>query len=174
MTPSYAQEGMWIAARMGAGPAYHLPLALWFDGDLDVDALLSACAAVVARHPVLATTVTGDGGGARLTMAEEPPVTLARPSGPDALERLVRDEVARPFDLDGGPVARFTLAPAGPGRHLLLFVAHHLVFDGMSKDILVRDLARFYTTGARGPVTPLPFAPAAAAERGRAEAALPA
>ncbi|MED7924030.1 amino acid adenylation domain-containing protein [Nonomuraea sp. LP-02] len=174
MTPSYAQEGMWIAARMGAGPAYHLPLALWFDGDLDVDALLSACAAVVARHPVLATTVTGDGGGARLTMAGEPPVTLARPSGPDALERLVRDEVARPFDLDGGPVARFTLAPAGPGRHLLLFVAHHLVFDGMSKDILVRDLARFYATGARGPVTPLPFAPAAAAERGRAEAALPA
>ncbi|MCK2215700.1 amino acid adenylation domain-containing protein [Actinomadura sp. ATCC 31491] len=172
---SFAQEGMWVAEQSAAGPAYHLPLALWFDGPLDVDALLSACAAVVARHPVLATTVRDGAGGLRQAAAEEPSVTLAGPPGdaPGALERLVREEVARPFDLEEGPLARFTLAPVGAGRHLLLFVAHHLVFDGLSKDILVRDLARFYATGTRGPVAPLPFAEAAAAERARAEAALP-
>ncbi|MGP3963942.1 amino acid adenylation domain-containing protein [Nonomuraea sp. 3N208] len=162
---SFTQQSMWIGERMGAGLTYHMPLALWFDGDLDVAALLAACADVVARHPVLATAVAESGDGLRVVPAAEPSVTLADlpdPS-PDALERLIREEVTRGFDLEKGPLARFTIAPAGPGRHLLLFVAHHLVFDGMSKDILVRDLARFYEAGSRGAgsrgaVEPLSFA----------------
>ncbi|MFC6081925.1 amino acid adenylation domain-containing protein [Sphaerisporangium aureirubrum] len=175
---SPAQEGMWISERMGAGTAYHMPLALWFDGDLDVAALLAACGDVAARHPVLATTVEESPGGPRLAAAAEPSVTLTDLPSPAALDRLVRDEVTRGFDLEKGPLARFTLVPAGPGRHLLLFVAHHLVFDGMSKDILVRDLARYYRArtggGPREAVTPLPFAEAARAEHERVSAALPA
>ncbi|MGW0801595.1 amino acid adenylation domain-containing protein [Nonomuraea sp. NPDC002799] len=150
-TPAtFAQQGMWISERMGAGLAYHLPLALWLDGDLDMAALLSACAGVAARHPVLATTVAESGDGLRLVAAAAPPVTVAHlpdPS-PEALDRLIREEVAREFDLERGPLARFILVPAGPKRHLLLFVAHHLVFDGLSKDILVRDLAALYAGDA--------------------------
>ncbi|MDA0635147.1 amino acid adenylation domain-containing protein, partial [Nonomuraea sp. MCN248] len=160
MPASFVQQDMWVGERMGAGLTYHLPLALWFDGELDVSRLLGACAGVVARHPVLATAVAESGDGLRLVPAAEPVVTLADlpdPS-PDALERLIRQESAREFDLEKGPPARFTLAPAGPGRHLLLFVAHHLVFDGMSKDILVRDLARFYASGSGGAVEPVSFA----------------
>ncbi|MET8156122.1 amino acid adenylation domain-containing protein [Sphaerisporangium sp. NPDC005289] len=172
---SPAQQGIWIGARRGAGPAYHMPLALWFDGDLDVSALLSACAGVVARHPVLATTVVQDGDGLHLAEAAEPPVTVVElpdPS-PAALDRLIAEETARAFDLEKGPPARFVLAPAGPRRHLLLFVAHHLVFDGMSKDILVRDLARYYAE-ATAPRHPLSFADAARDEQDRVSAALPA
>ncbi|MGW4637724.1 amino acid adenylation domain-containing protein [Sphaerisporangium sp. NPDC004334] len=172
---SPAQQGIWIGARRGAGTAYHMPLALWFDGDLDVSALLSACAGVVARHPVLATTVVQDGDGLHLAEAAEPPVTVVElpdPS-PAALDRLIAEETARAFDLEKGPPARFVLAPAGPRRHLLLFVAHHLVFDGMSKDILVRDLARYYAE-ATAPRQPLSFADAARDEQDRISAALPA
>ncbi|WP_432924951.1 amino acid adenylation domain-containing protein [Microbispora sp. CA-135349] len=189
---SFAQQGLWIGERMGAGPAYHLPLALWLDGDLDVNALLAACGDVIVRHPVLSTTVRESGDRLRLVPAAEPSVTLADPPGHSpghpvgrssgyssaGLDRLIRDETARAFDLDRGPLARFTVAPAGPGRHLLLFVAHHLVFDGVSKDILVRDLARFYAGrtggGPREPVRPLSFAEAARAEHERIIAALPA
>ncbi|MFC4531516.1 amino acid adenylation domain-containing protein [Sphaerisporangium dianthi] len=202
---SFAQQGIWIGERLGAGQAYHMPLALWFDGDLDVPALLAACAGVVARHPVLATTVVEGGDGPHLAEAAEPSVTVVElpdPS-PQALDRLIADETARPFDLEKGPPARFVLAPAGPRRHLLLFVAHHLVFDGMSKDVLVGDLARYYAertalpqpptegtalrepstegTAPREPSTegtaprkPLSFADAARAERERVSAALPA
>ncbi|GAA3583079.1 hypothetical protein GCM10022419_076040 [Nonomuraea rosea] len=179
---SFAQQGMWISERMGAGLAYHMPLALWLDGDLDVDALLRACAGVIARHPVLSTAVAEHAGGLRLVPGAPPPVTLARPS-PDALDRLLRDESARGFDLERGPLARFTLAQAGPGRHVLLFVAHHLVFDGMSKDILVRDLADLYAATRSTPGSaphvpadpaPLPFAAAVEAERERVLDALPA
>ncbi|MGI5274222.1 amino acid adenylation domain-containing protein [Nonomuraea sp. CA-218870] len=162
MPASFVQQDMWVGERMGAGLTYHLPLALWLEGELDVSRLLGACARVVARHPVLATAVAESGDGLRLVSAAEPVVTLAElpdPS-PGALERLIRQESAREFDLEKGPPARFTLAPAGPGRHLLLFVAHHLVFDGMSKDILVRDLARFYASGlgAGEAVEPVSFA----------------
>src|SRR5439155_16018575 len=59
-------------------------------------------------------------------------------------------------DLAGGPLARFTLVSVGPGRHLLLVVAHHLVFDGMSKDVLVRDLADLYAGADLPPLPPPP------------------
>ncbi|WP_082801290.1 condensation domain-containing protein [Herbidospora cretacea] len=151
MRATPAQQGMWAAAQLGAGTAYHLPVALWFDGDLDVPALLAACAAVVARHPVLSTLVDSAG---EIVEGASPSIMVADGATP----ALVEQEVTRPFDLVNGPLARFTLAPAGPGRYLLLFVAHRLVFDGLSKDVLVRDLAHHYTdVGASW--EPLPFEP---------------
>jgi amino acid adenylation domain-containing protein len=173
--PSIAQRAIWTGEQAGAGPAYRMPLAVWLDGDLDVPALLSACGDVIARHPILATTACETGDGLRLFAAAEPSVTVAAVSDPNA---LISDETGRGFDLEKGPLARFTLASAGSRRHLLLFVAHHLVFDGMSKDILLRDLARCYEArtgdGQRPAMTPLPFAEAAYAEHQRMMAALPA
>src|SRR5204863_9450487 len=56
------------------------------------------------------------------------------------------------------PLARFTLFELGPDRAVLLFVAHHLVFDGQSKDVLARDLAAGYNGRSldRLPEVPLP------------------
>jgi amino acid adenylation domain-containing protein len=173
--PSIAQRAIWTGEQAGAGSSYRMPLAVWLDGDLDVPALLSACGDVVARHPILSTTAGETADGLRLLAAAEPSVTVAEVSD---LSALISDESRRGFNLEKGPLARFTLASAGPRRHLLLFVAHHLVFDGMSKDILLRDLARCYearTGDSRRPaMAPLLFAEAADAERQRMQAALPA
>ncbi|MFD0660339.1 condensation domain-containing protein [Thermocatellispora tengchongensis] len=68
-----------------------------------------------------------------------------------------------------GPLARFTLVRLGPGRHVLLVVVHHAVFDGASKDILLRDLAAAYN-GRSTPVPLRAYAEAAAEERARIEA----
>jgi amino acid adenylation domain-containing protein len=177
MLASVAQHEMWVGEKLGAGPAYRMPLALWLDGDLDVAALRGACEDVIARHPVLATTVVSSGRELRQAPAAIPPVTVTDASAPGATQRLIRDQTQAGFDLATGPLARFTIATAGPGRHLLLIVAHHIVFDGMSTHILVRDLARFYAarvSGAPAAPEPLSFAAAAAAGRERAAAALPA
>ncbi|NUW41374.1 condensation domain-containing protein [Nonomuraea rhodomycinica] len=153
---SQAQHGMWITERVhGTGTAYHMPFALWFDGPLDREAMLAACAAVVARHPVLSCVFEERDGELHLVPAAAKPPVEFLPSVPDP-EEFVAREVARPFDLERGPLARFTLAGVPTGRHLLLFVAHHLVFDGMSKDVLVRDLAAAYTGGPLPPL-PLPY-----------------
>ncbi|WP_031162974.1 condensation domain-containing protein [Streptosporangium roseum] len=91
--------------------------------------------------------------------------------GTAGVDAAVREEILREFDLEHGPLARFTLFETGPGRHLLVFVAHHLIFDGQSKDILVRDLAAFYN-GERP--SPLPEIDHGRSERDRVAAMLPA
>ncbi|QFY08859.1 hypothetical protein GBF35_21210 [Nonomuraea phyllanthi] len=157
---SQAQHGMWITEMMhGTGTTYHMPFALWLDGPLDRGAMLKACESVLARQPVLGCAFEDRDGELHLVpAADRPPVEFTR--APDA-DALLREEIARPFDPGRGPLARFTLAEVTPSRHLLLFVGHHLVFDGMSKDLLVRDLAAAYS-GRPLPPLPMPYGSAAA------------
>ena len=117
-----------------------IPLVLHLNGPLDVPALLSACAAVASRHPVL--------GRVRVTRME---------TSPERYPEVATAEAARPFDLDRGPLARFTLVTVGQDRNRLIFTAHGRVFDASSKDILVRDLADAYFSRAALPRLPLPY-----------------
>lgn len=145
-TATPAQHGMWLTERLGlAATAYHMPLPVWLDGPLDVSRLADACAAAVARHPVLSCAFTEREGELLLTPAACPP-SLVVGDAPEDLTAFVRERTLAPFDLATGPLIRFDLVPAGPGRHLLLIVAHHLVFDGESKEILLADLAAAYST----------------------------
>ncbi|MEU4533382.1 condensation domain-containing protein [Streptosporangium sp. NPDC023825] len=198
---TFTQQGMWVTEQtVGGGAAYHMPILVHMRGDLDTGALLAACAAVAARHPMLGSVVAEVDTELRLVPGAQVPVrevsissgpvdsdAVAGDSPPDsssesgedgesgerygrAVQEAVREEILREFDLEKGPLARFTLFGIGPGRHLLLFVAHHLVFDGQSKDILVRDLAAFYNGE---PPPPLPAIDHGRAERDRVAALLP-
>src|SRR5439155_22398018 len=126
-----------------------------FDGDLDAGSLAAACAGLVARHPALGSVVVDDDGVPRLVPGPVAPA-LVRVAAPADVEGFGPAEVRRGFDLAGGPLARFTLVSVRPGRHLLLVVAHHLAFDGMSKDVLVRDLADLYAGADLPPLPPPP------------------
>ncbi|MFC4584869.1 amino acid adenylation domain-containing protein [Sphaerisporangium corydalis] len=187
MQASFAQHGVWVAERTGVtGPAYHLPLAIHFDGELDTGALLAACAALVARHETLRCRAEEVDGVLFLRPDTAPPIThqdLTTPGNPlPPVDDLVEEAIRRGFDLERGPLARFTLLTLAPRRHVLLFVAHHLVFDGGSKDVLVRDLAELYgthlstpaptekTPGRLGTTTQAAYEPHAEAERGHTEA----
>ncbi|MGC4807912.1 non-ribosomal peptide synthetase [Micromonospora sp. DT233] len=198
---TYAQHAVWFTEQAGvAGTAYHMALGIRFDAGLDRRALVEACAAVVEQHPVLATRVAtddaatqvatddaatraahtgggtpGGGGMPALVPADvRPAVTFA-----EWTPARVAEELARPHDLRVGPLSRFTLLTAADGRHLLLVCVHHLVFDGMSKDVLARDLADAYAAALAGrPAWAAPggdgHAGHAAAERERVAAELPA
>ncbi|MGI5491687.1 condensation domain-containing protein [Microtetraspora malaysiensis] len=163
---SPAQVGMWITERMGrAGTAYRMPLLVTFEGHLDAPRLIEACEVLADRHPVLATAIR-EHDGVPVEVPGLPPsidVTLA-----GDLDDLVREEIQRPFDVEAGPLVRFRLVRVAPARHVLIIVAHHLVFDGESKDILLRDLSALYNGD---PISPLSgtYADHAAAERARME-----
>ena len=116
-----------------------IPLVLHLNGPLDVPALLSACAAVASRHAVLDRV--------RVTRTE---------TSPERYPEVATAEAVRPFDLDRGPLARFTLVTVGRDRNRLIFTAHGRVFDASSKDILVRDLADAYFSRAALPRLSLP------------------
>ncbi|GIG60037.1 hypothetical protein Lfu02_44090 [Longispora fulva] len=147
-TPTAAQHGLWITERAGyGGPAHHLALTIRFDGVLDPDAMLGACRDAVAAHPALGLALRDHDGEPLLVPALVPPdVTLLAGADPAA---VVAAEIRRPFDLESGPLARFTLVVA-PDHHLLVVVVHHVVFDGHSKDLLAATLASSYAhrTGA--------------------------
>jgi amino acid adenylation domain-containing protein len=160
------QAGVWFTEEFGpAGTAYHLPLTIEFEGELDVEALRSACAAVVRRHPVLATVVRVSDGVPHLVPAPEPGLDVVDLSGlpedrrPEAARRRVDDETVRPFVRDGGPLCRLTLVTLDATCHVLVVVAHHLVFDGGSKDILVAELAAGYRAACDGVAPDLPPLP---------------
>jgi acyl carrier protein len=146
---------MWITERAGlGGVVHHMPLIVRFDGRLDTDAMLAACAAVVARHPALTATFAERDG--RLFVAygtAEPPISVA-PGYWD-------EDAAEPFDLAAGPPARFTLSRTAPAQHVLRIVAHHIVFDGVSKDVLLADLAAAYAGSPLPPLAPPPAGPLA-------------
>lgn len=140
---SPAQHGMWVTERiLRAGSAHHLAVTVRLTGPLDVAALTAACERFTARHPLL---------GARLD-PREPALAHpgravtpdVRPCPPDGLDAALHEETVRPFDLTVGPLVRFTLLTVGPEHHVLHTVAHHLVFDGNSKDVLVAELAAAY------------------------------
>ncbi|GAA1398373.1 hypothetical protein GCM10009662_15860 [Catellatospora coxensis] len=147
-TATPAQHGMWLTESLGlAATAYHMPLPVWLDGPLDQARLADAVAAAVARHPVLSCAFAEDDGELRLVPAARTP-SLQVGVAPVDLATFVRERTLAPFDLAEGPLIRFDLVPAEPDRHLLLIVAHHLVFDGESKEILLADLATAYSTAA--------------------------
>ncbi|HBL30738.1 MAG TPA: non-ribosomal peptide synthetase, partial [Acidobacteria bacterium] len=72
-------------------------------------------------------------------------------------DRLAREEAARPFDLETGPPARALLVRRGADDHLLLFSPHHLVTDGWSGGVLLREVAALYG-GASLPALPVQYA----------------
>ncbi|WP_030507014.1 condensation domain-containing protein [Microbispora rosea] len=169
---SLAQHGMWITEQMGCGGrVYHMPVAIRLDGPLDVDRLLAACHDVVRAHPQLAAALAERDGVVRLVPAAvPPPIKFEDVSGFEDAGRepgeLVDRETSLALDLGTGPVARFTVFRLAPERHLLVFVAHHAVFDGMSKDILVRGLAAAYA-GLPSPALPLTYGEAVERENAR-------
>ncbi|WDZ83593.1 non-ribosomal peptide synthetase [Micromonospora cathayae] len=174
---TYAQHAVWFTEQAGvAGTAYHMALGIRFGAELDRRALVEACAAVIARHPVLATRVVADDDGTpRLVPADGRPAVT---SG-EWTDARVAEEIARRHDPAVGPLARFVLLTAADGGHLLLVCAHHLVFDGMSKDVLVRDLAAGYAAARAGGSADLPalsdgYPGHAAAEQDRIGGQLPA
>ncbi|WP_182905583.1 condensation domain-containing protein [Microbispora sp. H13382] len=164
---SLAQHGMWITEQMGCGGrVYHMPLAIRLDGPVDVDRLLAACHDVIRAHPQLGAALTErEGVLRRVPAAVPPPVGFEDASGREPRE-LVEREASLALDLRTGPTARFTVFRLAPERHLLVVVAHHAVFDGMSKDILVRGLARAYA-GLPTPALPTTYGEAVERENAR-------
>ncbi|MFE6868129.1 amino acid adenylation domain-containing protein [Kitasatospora sp. NPDC057692] len=146
---SPAQHGVWLTEQtLDAGAAYHLAVTVEFTGPLDAAALAGACARVVRRHPVLAGRIDPDGPAVRPGPAPELR-TVDCPA--EDLDKLLADESAARFDLAAGPLARFTLYRTAAERHVLLVAAHHLAFDGESKDQLVADLAAAHRGEAPAP-----------------------
>ncbi|MFF2747196.1 amino acid adenylation domain-containing protein [Kitasatospora sp. NPDC058048] len=140
------QRGVWFTERLGqAHGVFHMPVLLSFDR-VDAEALARAVSTVTARHPALSRVFVERDGSLVLEPGPAPVLDLVDASEECARgrEKRLAEETARPFDLQAGPLARFTLYRGSGEAAELLAVAHHAVFDGESKDVLVAELAAAY------------------------------
>ncbi|MGK4003930.1 amino acid adenylation domain-containing protein [Sorangium sp. So ce1036] len=165
---SFAQERLWfLAALEETAASYNIPAAVRLLGPLDVARLERSFAAVVRRHDPLRTTFEERDGRAVALVHAERPVALAlgdvRGAPGEAREaealRRLEEEARRPFDLRGGPLLRIALVRLGEREHLLLVVLHHIVSDGWSMNVLVREVAELYAADAEGRAAALPALP---------------
>ncbi len=158
---SFAQRRLWFLQQLAPhSPAYNLPLGLRLRGALDTAALARALATIVRRHEVLRTSFPAlDGEPAqRIAPASARPlpmVDLAGLAAPLAVAGAwAEEEARRPFDLARGPLLRALLLRLDGDDWMLLLTVHHVVADGWSAGLLVRELATLY----RGlPLPELPF-----------------
>ncbi|AGL19169.1 amino acid adenylation domain protein [Actinoplanes sp. N902-109] len=157
---SPAQRRIWFLEQLHPGrTSYHEAKSIRFDGPLDVAALRGALERVVRRHPALRSVVTED-GEPRLRVLEHctiacPLVDRTATDEETAVKELLTGELAAPLNLTTGPLVRAALLRLAPDRHVLLLVAHHIVFDSLSTRIFTRDLAACYRAWP-GEATDLP------------------
>jgi hypothetical protein len=160
------QREVWLADRLGrdASLAYNESISLHFHGRLDADAIRTALRQLVARHDVLRSNFGPD--GKTLCVAESVDFDLVSIdlSGltPDQREARVaghaREVVETPFVLDHGLLLRAELLKLSDEERLLVLTAHHLVCDGWSWWVIVRELGTLYTQALGHATEPLPAA----------------
>src|SRR5437667_36317 len=163
---SFAQQRLWFLQQLETeSPAYNVYGAVKLKGRLNEEALRGSLKEIVRRHETLRTRfvevegramqVVGDGAEVELPIIEL--------SGVQERERetlrLAIEEASIPFDLGRGPLLRGKLLRLGEEEHVLLLIVHHIVSDGWSVGVLVRELGVLYEAYAAGKESPLPELP---------------
>jgi amino acid adenylation domain-containing protein len=165
---SFIQQRFWFLHQlMPESSAYNIPTAVRLSGALDVPALERSFNEIVRRHEILRTTFADAGGRPQQVIADElklelPLIDLSgrlpreREAG---ARRLAAEEAQKPFDLARGPLIRTALLRLDAHEFVLLFTMHHIVSDGWSAGVLIRDLTAIYEAYAAGLPSPLPELP---------------
>ncbi|WP_338861828.1 non-ribosomal peptide synthase/polyketide synthase (plasmid) [Mycetohabitans rhizoxinica] len=162
---SFAQQRLWFLAQLdGVSESYHMPLALHVRGPLDRAAWQQALDALFARHEALRSTFVSVEGQPQVQLL---PADMGVPlhwhdlrGMPDAdahLSRLVADEARAPFDLMRGPLMRACVVQLADDNYQCVLTQHHIVSDGWSIGVLVRELSTLYAASVGAQADPLPL-----------------
>jgi len=168
---SSVQQRFWFAHEFDpAGVEYNVHAGFRLRGPIDQGALAAALRALAARHEPLRSTVAWDGVRATAAVLEESddvlPLTVCdlvdAPGSyrsPGELDRVLHEEVGRPFDLRRGPVARAVLVRRETHDHVLVLGMHHIATDGWSLGIAAQELGSLYAAAVQGEPAVLPRLP---------------
>jgi amino acid adenylation domain-containing protein len=156
---SYAQERLWFLDQLEpANPSYNISNALRLKGPLAIAALTGSLSEVVRRHEVLRTTFSiVEGSPVQAVSSDLDPEfrvvdldSLAETDKEKKIARLAVEEARRCFDLSEGPLVRASLLRLDKEDDVLLFTMHHIVSDGWSVDVFVREMSSNYEAMLQG------------------------
>ncbi|RKH26254.1 condensation domain-containing protein, partial [Corallococcus sicarius] len=177
---SFSQQRLWVLDQLQPGATPYVLLgAVRLEGALDAEALRRALELLVDRHEALRTTFVLKGSEPVQIIQPTPawtlPVTdlgdLSPESREAALQQLALEEAGQPFDLGTGPLLRSRLVRFAPADHVLVLTMHHIVSDGWSVGVMVREVAAAYAAFSTGkghglPALPVQYADFASWQRG--------
>ncbi|MCP4664291.1 MAG: AMP-binding protein, partial [bacterium] len=161
---SFAQQRLWFIDQFQPGsPTYNIFNAMRLSGRLEGTVLLRSLNEIVRRHEALRTTFSSVDGRPVQVIAPvleiEPPVVDLRRLPAPAREveqwRLATAEARRPFDLSRDALLRVTTVELAEDERVILLTMHHIVSDGWSMGVLIRELAALYPAFSAGRTSPL-------------------
>jgi amino acid adenylation domain-containing protein len=151
---SFAQQRLWFLEQLEPEScAYNLPNAIRIRGILDIEALALALQTVVQRHDSLRTTFTALDGQVTASVCATPEPAELPLVGLEHLPenereqhalRIAREEGQRRFDLSTGPLIRAKLLLLSRTEHVLVLTMHHIIMDGWSIGVLLKEMAGLY------------------------------
>jgi amino acid adenylation domain-containing protein len=163
---SFAQQRLWFLDQLNpASTYYNIPLvALRLRGSLDIAIVQQCIDELMRRHETLRTTFPTVDGQPTQVIASPYTLPLVVKHLDDLPEeareaevhRIAHEEARRPFDLAHGPLLRVLLLCLDKEEHVLLLSQHHIVSDGWSFQVLLREFAALYSAFSSGEVSPLP------------------
>jgi acyl carrier protein len=162
------QEHLWALDRLlPSAPFSNMPYAARLTGPLNVSALEQSINTIVTRHETLRTTFTTSAGQPvqviaptlHLPLEMDDLCPLPESAREGAARQLTRAEALYPFDLEKGPLLQARLLRLGEEEHILLLTMHHIISDGWSWGVLLRELGVFYEAFSQGQPSPLPELP---------------
>ena len=150
---SFAQQRLWFLNQMEPdSAAYNLAATMRLSGALDADAVHASFRHLLQRHEALRTTFGNKDGAAVQCIAQDmdialPLIDLSNQDAAghdDHVRRLSETDAAKPFDLATGPLLRLALCKLADDQHVLLVTMHHIVSDGWSMSVMLREFVAGY------------------------------
>ncbi|OHV53272.1 non-ribosomal peptide synthetase [Photorhabdus temperata] len=161
---SFSQQRLWFLAQLdGVSDTYHIPVTIRLRGQVDIAAWQQALNALFARHEALRSVfMVVDGQPQVRLLAPDNGLPLSQhdlrgiPEAETVLERLSTEEVYTPFDLMSGPLIRAFLIRLRDDEYQFLLTQHHIISDGWSINVLIREFSTLYTAFLAKQPDPLP------------------
>ena len=158
---SHAEQRLWFVDRLERDhPFYNMPLAARVHGHLDAAILQRAVSGLVRRHESLRTTYQLSEGVPERFVHEKMSVTIQwhEVSGADAkvnVDAAMRQISREPFDIERGPLLKVVVFRVSEDEHIVLLLMHHIISDGWSMIVMLKELTQLYDAMACGSTCPL-------------------
>ncbi|MEC1520409.1 condensation domain-containing protein, partial [Bacillus sonorensis] len=143
---SSAQKRMYVLQQLeDGGTGYNMPAVLELEGKLDLERLDTVFKQLIKRHESLRTSFEQDAGGEPVQrIHDEVSFTLQTAALGEQTEQEAASAFIQPFDLGQAPLFRAQIVKVSDERHLLLVDMHHIISDGVSVNILIREFGELY------------------------------
>ncbi len=161
-----SQTEIWLASQLGseASSSFNEPFYMQLKGTLDADKLLQAIQSTLQRHEAL--HIRFDSDGTKQVFTDPGPIeipftdlsSLTKNQRREKVEEKFRHYASTPFDLTNGPLVRIEIMNLGQEEHMLMFSGHHIICDGWSWSVILKEIGQLYTSYVTGESVELPIA----------------